>query len=62
MATPEYIDELVAPGFGRAGITLAPARYLPAGEANALPTTWARRLGHGRAHPRFVNFEGAKHA
>jgi len=27
-----------------------------------LPTTWARRLGHGRPHPRFVHFEGVKQA
>ncbi len=29
------------------------ARYLTAAEAKALPTTWARRLGHGRPHPQF---------
>jgi 16S rRNA (adenine(1408)-N(1))-methyltransferase len=62
VATPGYVAEVVAPGFGRAGITLAPARYLSADEATALPTTWARRLGHGRAHPRFVHFEGYKEA
>jgi 16S rRNA (adenine(1408)-N(1))-methyltransferase len=60
VATPEYVTEVVAPGFARAGIDLAPARYLSADEAKALPTTWARRLGHGRAHPRFVHFAGSK--
>ncbi len=60
--TPGYIAEVVTPGFARAGIHLAPARYLPADEAKAVATTWARRLGHGRAHPRFVQFEGTKKA
>jgi len=59
VATPEYVAGVVAPGFARAGIELAPARYLSADEAKAVPTTWARRLGHGRAHPRFVHFEGS---
>jgi 16S rRNA (adenine(1408)-N(1))-methyltransferase len=62
VATPEYVTEVVAPGFALAGINLAPARYLSADEAKALPTTWARRLGHGRAHPRFVHVEGSKGA
>jgi 16S rRNA (adenine(1408)-N(1))-methyltransferase len=60
--TPEYVAEVVGPGFARAGMNVAPARYLSADEANALPTTWARRLGHARAHPRFVHFEGSKEA
>jgi 16S rRNA (adenine(1408)-N(1))-methyltransferase len=55
---PDYVREVVGPGFARAGITIEPARYLTASEANSLPTTWARRLGHGRPHPRFVQFEG----
>ena len=58
--TPEYVAEVVEPEFRRAGIDLEPARYLGAEEAKALPTTWARRLGHGRAHPRFVHFEGVR--
>lgn len=60
VATPEYVAESMAPEFGRAGIELQPARYLSAAEAKALPTTWARRLGHGRAHPRFVHIEGVR--
>jgi 16S rRNA (adenine(1408)-N(1))-methyltransferase len=56
--TPEYVADVVAPGFAEAGITLAPARYATAADAKQLPTTWARRLGHGREHPRFVQFEG----
>lgn len=60
--TPEYVAAEIEPEFRRAGIDLGPARYLTAVEAKALPTTWARRLGHGRPHPRFVHFEGVKQA
>jgi 16S rRNA (adenine(1408)-N(1))-methyltransferase len=60
VVTPEYVAEVMVPRFARAGIQLAPARALSAEEAKALPTTWARRLGHGRAHPRFVHFTGVK--
>ena len=35
-----------------------PARYATATEATELATTWARRLGHAREHPRFVQFDG----
>jgi 16S rRNA (adenine(1408)-N(1))-methyltransferase len=58
--TPQYVTEVVAPGFARVGIELGPARYLSAEEAKGMPTTWARKLGHGRAHPRFVHFSGTR--
>ena len=58
--TPEYVAEAIEPEFRRRGVDLGPARYLTAAEAKALPTTWARRLGHGRTHPRFVYFEGVR--
>ena len=56
--TPEYVAEVVEPEFRNAGIDLQPARYLSVDEAKGLPTTWARRLGHGRQHPQFVHLEG----
>ena len=56
--TPEYVAEVIAPGFARVGIELGPARYSTALEAKQMYTTWARRLGHGRDHPCFVQFEG----
>jgi 16S rRNA (adenine(1408)-N(1))-methyltransferase len=56
--TPEYVAEVVAPAFARVGVDLGGARYSTAEETKQLPTTWARRLGHGRDHPRFVYFEG----
>jgi len=56
--TPEYVADVVAPGFAGVGVQLGPARYATAAEAKQLSTTWARRLGHGRDHPCFVQFDG----
>jgi 16S rRNA (adenine(1408)-N(1))-methyltransferase len=56
--TPEYVADVVAPGFAAVGIAIGPARYSTEAEAKQLPTTWARRLGHARDHPCFVQFEG----
>jgi 16S rRNA (adenine(1408)-N(1))-methyltransferase len=58
--TPEYVADVVATGLARVGIRFGEARYSSAAEAKALPTTWARRLGHGRAHPSFVRFDGVR--
>jgi 16S rRNA (adenine(1408)-N(1))-methyltransferase len=58
--TPDYVAEAIEPEFRRNGIELGSARYLTAVEAKGLPTTWARRLGHGRSHPQFVHFEGVR--
>ncbi len=58
--TPEYVTGVVAAGLARTGITLGEARYSSAAETKALPTTWARRLGHGRPHPSFVRFDGVR--
>ncbi|MDZ4827751.1 MAG: rRNA methyltransferase [Actinomycetota bacterium] len=56
--TVEYVAEVVAPGFAQVGLSIGPARLLAVGETKELPTTWARKLGHGRPHPRFVRFDG----
>jgi 16S rRNA (adenine(1408)-N(1))-methyltransferase len=56
--TPDYVADVVAPGFRAVGIDVGAAHYAGATDAQALPTTWARRLGHAREHPRFVQFEG----
>jgi 16S rRNA (adenine(1408)-N(1))-methyltransferase len=58
--TPEYVADVVAAGLARAGIRVAEVRYASAEEAKALPTTWARRLVHGRSHPSFVVFDGVR--
>jgi 16S rRNA (adenine(1408)-N(1))-methyltransferase len=56
--TPGYVRDVIAPGFARFGIQLGAAAYSSAAEAKQLPTSWARKLGHGREHPRFVQFAG----
>jgi 16S rRNA (adenine(1408)-N(1))-methyltransferase len=56
--TPQYVADVIAPGFARFGIELGPADYSDAATAKELPTTWARKLGHGREHPCFVQFAG----
>lgn len=56
--TPEHVTDVVAPAFASAGIDLAPARWLSAEETRALPSTWARKLGHGRSHPRYLHLDG----
>jgi 16S rRNA (adenine(1408)-N(1))-methyltransferase len=60
--TPEYVSDVVGAGLSRVGIRLVAARYATAAEAKELPTTWSRRLGHGREHPRFVCFAGVRAA
>lgn len=56
--TPGYVADVVAPGFTLVGIRLGDARYSTVAEAKQLSTTWAKKLGHGRDHPRFVQFDG----
>jgi 16S rRNA (adenine(1408)-N(1))-methyltransferase len=58
--TPQYVADVIAPAMTHVGIRIDAARYSSAAEAKDLPTTWARRLGHGRAHPSFVQFEGVR--
>ena len=58
LPTPEYVDTVIAPAFAASGVDLGRARMLSAAEAKALPTTWAKRLGHSREHPKFVHVEG----
>jgi 16S rRNA (adenine(1408)-N(1))-methyltransferase len=57
-ATPEHVAMVVAPAFAAVGIRLSAARWLEADEAKAIASTWARKLGHGRAHPRFLHIDG----
>jgi 16S rRNA (adenine(1408)-N(1))-methyltransferase len=58
--TPEYVADVVAAGLAEVGISFGGARYASAAEAKALPTTWARKLGHGRTHPSFVQFDAVR--
>lgn len=56
--TTEHVAAVVTPALGAAGVTIDEVRWLTAEEAHAIPTTWARRLGHGRPHPRFLLLGG----
>lgn len=56
--TTEHVAAVVVPALGAAGVTIDEVRWLSAEEAHAIPTTWARRLGHGRPHPRFLLLGG----
>jgi len=58
LPTPEYVGDVVAPAFARAGIDIGAARWLDASVAKDIPSTWARKLAHGRAHPKFLRFDG----
>jgi 16S rRNA (adenine(1408)-N(1))-methyltransferase len=49
-----YIRETLAPAYGKAGFEFQEVRRLPLDEALAIPSTWGRRLLHGR--PRDVFF------
>jgi 16S rRNA (adenine(1408)-N(1))-methyltransferase len=58
--TPAHVEAVVVPAFARAGVALGPPRWLGVLEAKALRTTWARRLGHHRSHPRFLEIAGTR--
>jgi hypothetical protein len=60
LPTPSYVADVVAPVFATNGIDLEPAVWMRAAEAKSLNTTWARKLGHGRAHPRYLNVIGER--
>ncbi|MFM8237462.1 MAG: rRNA methyltransferase [Actinomycetota bacterium] len=56
--TAEHVSEVVVPAFATVGVDIAEVRWLTATEAHGLTTTWARRLAHGRPHPRFLSLRG----
>ncbi len=60
LPTPEYVAETVAPAFARANVALGAARWMSVDETEKLHSTWARKLAHGRAHPRFLFFSGIR--
>jgi 16S rRNA (adenine(1408)-N(1))-methyltransferase len=55
--TVEYVQETLAPAYQAFGIRLDDVHEMSPDEVKALPTTWARRLSHGR-HPKFVLARG----
>lgn len=53
--TVPLVEGTLAPAWAAAGLRVDEARWLEADEIAAIPSTWARRLAHGRAHPRFLS-------
>lgn len=52
--TLDYVRETLAPAYAAAGVPIVEARMLSPEEIAAIPSSWARRLAHGRRSPRFV--------
>src|SRR6266498_2933134 len=55
--TVEYVAEELAPRLGERGIEVRRVGWLARAEIDRLQSTWARRLSHGREHPKFVHVE-----
>ncbi|HEY4376530.1 MAG TPA: class I SAM-dependent methyltransferase [Acidimicrobiales bacterium] len=60
--TAEHAAEVIVPGFAAAGLDVTDVRYLAADETAAMPTTWAKRLGSTRDHPRFLAIDATRRA
>jgi 16S rRNA (adenine(1408)-N(1))-methyltransferase len=59
--TVEYVADELAPRLAERGIEVRGVGRLPREEIDRLPSSWARRLSHGREHPNFVHVEAALH-
>lgn len=57
--TVVYVREVLTPAYEREGIVLEDARLMTPGATAAIPSTWAKRLAHGRDEPRFIEFDGS---
>lgn len=49
-----YVNDTLTGCYEAAGLTIEQATVLPEDEWRALPSSWARRLAHGRREPKFV--------
>jgi 16S rRNA (adenine(1408)-N(1))-methyltransferase len=49
------VEDELAPAWERCGLRVSSAVWLSPTDIAAIPSTWARRLSHGRAHPRFLS-------
>jgi 16S rRNA (adenine(1408)-N(1))-methyltransferase len=56
--TVDYVRDELTPAYARHGIELGEPRLMAPADIARLPSTWARKLSHGRAEPRFVEFDG----
>ena len=59
--TVEYVASELAPRLAERGIEVRRVGRLARGEVDRLPSSWARRLSHGREHPNFLRVEAALH-
>lgn len=50
----DYVSSQLTPRYARAGLPIDHVELLGEGEWRALPSSWARRLAHGRHAPKFV--------
>lgn len=51
--TVDYVEHVLAPRYASHGMAVDDVHEMSEGEIKDLPTTWARKLAHGR-HPKFV--------
>ena len=56
--TVDYVREVLTPAYAGHGIALGEPRNMTPEAIRRVPSTWARRLSHGRERPAFVEFEG----
>ncbi|MBI2704337.1 MAG: rRNA methyltransferase [Actinobacteria bacterium] len=49
-----YVNDTLTARYAAAGLRIEQATALPEDEWRALPSSWARRLAHGRREPKFV--------
>jgi 16S rRNA (adenine(1408)-N(1))-methyltransferase len=55
--TVDYVTGTLAPRYRAHGIDVRQVGTLTREEIDRLPSTWARRLSHGREHPNFVHVD-----
>jgi 16S rRNA (adenine(1408)-N(1))-methyltransferase len=55
--TPEYVEQVLRPAYAGQGLSITRVGLLSPTEIADLPSSWARRLAHGREQPRFLALE-----
>lgn len=56
--TVDYVEQTLRPAYREFGIELTDVHEMDPAQVKAMPTTWAKKLSHGR-HPKFVRAIGA---
>ena len=60
--TLERVEATLGPAYAAQGLRVEEARLLSREEIDALPSSWARRLAHGRESPRFLSIRAGLEA